>query len=186
MRVQSDGDVLDERGGNVLSDKRMASSKLDRIGRMAAKSSGPRTRCSIPLLLGLALLAAIPCCAMGQEARTESSLAGSWKGELGEGAGKLHLILTITKLAGAEYSGELVSVDQSASLPMENVTLKDDAVRFEVKAVGGVYEGKWNAARTEIVGTWTQNGVPAQPLKFQRSVEDSAAKEKTAQSMPEG
>ena len=175
-----------KKGENVLSDKRMASGKSDRIRRMAAKFSGPYTRVSIPLLLGLVLLAAIPCCAMGQAAKTESNLAGSWKGELGEGAGKLHLILTITKLAGGEFSGELVSVDQGASLPMENVTLKDDAVRFEVKAVGGVYEGKLNAARTEIAGTWTQSGVPAQPLKFQRSVEDSGAKEKTAQSMPEG
>jgi hypothetical protein len=103
MRGQSDRDVLDEKGRNVLREKLMASRKLYRVRRMAGKFSGLHTRGAIALFLGAALLAAIPCCAMGQAAKTESNLAGSWKGELGEGAGKLHLILTITKLAGGEF-----------------------------------------------------------------------------------
>jgi hypothetical protein len=79
-----------------------------------------------PALLGLALLAAIPCCAMGQAANRESNPLDRGRG-VGRRRRKVDLILTITKLAGGEYSGELVSVDQGASLPMENVTLKDDA-----------------------------------------------------------
>ncbi|HEY6384171.1 MAG TPA: M23 family metallopeptidase, partial [Candidatus Acidoferrum sp.] len=121
-----------------------------------------------------------------QDAESDGDLAGSWKGELGEGAEKLHIILTITKLAGGEFSGQLQSVDQGATIPMENVTLKGDAVRFEVKAIGGVYEGTLNAARTEFAGTWTQANVPAQPLKFARSTEDSAAKDSAAQKPVEG
>jgi len=111
--------------------------------------------------------------------------AGTWKGELGEGAAKLHLVITITKSPNGEFSGELNSVDQGATLPMDNITLKADLLRFEVKAVGGIYEGKLNSAKTEIAGTWTQSGAPAQRLNFAR-VTPNAAEEKPAASVPEG
>ncbi len=138
-------------------------------------------RRTIPaFLLGIIVLASVPCCAFGQD------LAGTWKGELGEGAGKLHIVLTIIKLTGGEFSGQLNSVDQGATLPMENVILKGDAVRFEVKAVGGLYEGKLNAARMEFAGTWTQTGVPAQTLTFARSSEGSATKDSAPPKAPEG
>lgn len=136
--------------------------------------------------LGVALLAALPFCVMAQSAKTDSDLAGTWKGELGQGAAKLHIVLTITKLASGEFKGTLVSVDQNATLPMENVTLKGDAMRFEVQAVGGLYEGTLNASRTEVAGTWTQTGVPAQPLTFARSTQDSAAKDGATEKTPEG
>jgi murein DD-endopeptidase len=138
------------------------------------------------LLLTLALLAALPFSARGQAGKTESDFSGTWKGELGGGSAKLHIVMTITKLASGAFGGQLVSVDQGTTLPMENITVKDDAVRFEVKTVGGVYEGNLNAARTEVVGTWIQSGVPAQPLTFTRNTEDAGAKDNAAQKTPEG
>ena len=45
-----------------------------------------------------------------------ADLGGTWKGELGEGSAKLHLVLTITKSRAGEFSGELNSVDQGATL----------------------------------------------------------------------
>jgi len=145
-----------------------------------------RTATFVALATALAILALMPSRAMSQDAKAGGDLAGSWKGELGEGAEKLHIILTITKLDGGVFSGQLQSVDQGATIPMENVTLKGNAVRFEVKAIGGVYEGTLNAARTEFAGTWTQANVAAQPLKFARSAEDSAAKDTAAQKPVEG
>jgi murein DD-endopeptidase len=136
--------------------------------------------------IAIAMSALAPVRAAGQAGKVEDTLAGTWKGELGEGDGKLHIVLTITKTASGEFSGQLQSVDQGATIPMENVTLKGDAVRFEVKAVGGVYEGTLNAARTEFAGSWTQGGVPAQPLKFTRDTGDSAAKDSAAQKPMEG
>jgi hypothetical protein len=134
---------------------------------------------AVALLLG----AMIPS---GASAQANADFAGTWKGELGEGAAKLHIVLTITKLSSGEFSGQLQSVDQGSTIPMDNLTLKGDAVRFEVKAVGGVYEGTLNAAHTEIAGNWTQSGTPAQPLKFTRNTEDSAAKDTAAQKPAEG
>ena len=113
--------------------------------------------------------------AVGQKGNAAADLAGTWKGELGTGAAKLHLVVTFTKAAGGEFAGQLESVDQGATLPMENITLKENAVRFEIKEVGGVYEGTLNAAGTEMKGTWTQSGVPAQPLTFMRSAETAEA-----------
>ena len=132
----------------------------------------------------VAWLVAVPSPAMAQAGAND--LSGTWKGELGEGAAKLHLVLTITKGSSGAFSGQLNSVDQGATLPLDVLTLKDDAVHFEIKAIGGAYEGKVNAAGTEIAGTWTQTGVPAQPLNFARSTEDSAAKDNSSQTVPEG
>lgn len=140
----------------------------------------------VALALAMVLSATAPPRAAGQAAKAGADLAGTWKGELGTGAAKLHIILTITKAADGAFSGQLNSVDQGAVIPMDNITLQGEAVRFEVKAVGGLYEGTLNAARTEFAGTWTQGGAPGQPLTFTRSVEDSAAKGNAAAKPVEG
>jgi murein DD-endopeptidase len=167
----------------------------DKIGRKVGKqdmakllkgTSIWRIATFVAFGIAIAMSALVPVRAAGQAGKVEDTLAGTWKGELGEGDGKLHIILTITKLAGGEFSGQLQSVDQGATIPMENVMLKGDAVRFEVKAIGGVYEGTLNAARTEFAGSWTQANVPAQPLKFTRDTGDSSAKDSAAAKTPEG
>ncbi len=135
----------------------------------------------VALSMAIALIGMFPARAAGQAAKADNDLAGTWKGELGAGAAKLHIVLTITKAADGAFSGQLNSVDQGAVIPMQNVTLKGDSIRFEVKDVGGVYEGTLNAARTEFTGTWTQSGAPAQPITFTRSADDSTAKDNSAQ-----
>lgn len=146
----------------------------------------PRTPFATTFRVVCILLCLMTVLAAGLIAQSPNvDLSGTWKGELGEGGAKLHLTLTITKSANGEFSGELNSVDQGSTLPMDNITLKTDLVRFEVKAVGGIYEGKLNSARTEIAGTWTQRGGPAQRLNFARATANSA-EEKPASSVPEG
>lgn len=130
-------------------------------------------------LLGVALAACLPRPAAAQE------ITGSWKGQLGDGPNALHIVLTFNKLSGGDFTGMLDSVDQGAKLPMSNITLKGNALRFEVKAVGGLYEATLNAAGTEMKGTWTQTNVAAQPLSFVRGASDAAA-DKAAVKTPEG
>jgi len=137
----------------------------------------------VATLVAIAVLAAA-FLAGGAHAQTD--LPGTWKGELGGEGAKLHIVLTITKNASGEFAGQLNSIDQGATIPMSAITLKDGAVHFEVAAVQGVYEGKMNAAGTEINGSWTQSGTPAQTLNFVRSNDGAAGQEKSAQSMPEG
>jgi murein DD-endopeptidase MepM/ murein hydrolase activator NlpD len=148
-----------------------------------SRSSALCTATFVAILVCFAFGAlAAPACAQAGGA----DLAGAWKGELGADAARLHIVLTFTKAADGSFSGQVNSVDQGATIPIENITLKDSALRFEVKAVGGVYEGKLNAAKTQIDGTWTQSGMPAQTLTLVRSTEDTAAKAQAAQNAPEG
>src|SRR5260370_615243 len=63
----------------------------------------------------------------------------------------------------------LYSADQGVSaLPAIKVSQKDAGFHFEIPVVSGVYDGRLNAAKTAINGSWKQNEVE-QKLNFQRS-----------------
>jgi hypothetical protein len=127
---------------------------------------------------GVAALLLIAIMAMGgvsfaaaqaaQNGGAEQEIAGTWAGILG---GQLHLVVTITQGGDGALGGTLNSVDQHAVLALSEVMVKGNAVRFVVPRVGGVYEGKLSKDGSNISGTWTQTGVPAQPLDFKRSAE---------------
>jgi murein DD-endopeptidase len=118
------------------------------------------------LLAVMAISSLLPARATAQNAPDAPGLEGAWEGTLG---GRLHLIVTISKTSSGDLAGQLNSVDQHATLPIEKASLEGGEVRFEVSRVGGVYEGKMNQGGTEISGTWVQTGVPEQPLSFKRS-----------------
>jgi murein DD-endopeptidase len=132
---------------------------------------------TILLCFSLALTVSTPA----QSSTSPADFDGTWTGVLGSGAQQLHLVLAITKSGDGKYSGQLNSVDQGATLPIDSVTLTGSQVRFEVKSVGGVYEGTFNEAHTEIKGTWTQASVAPQPLSFLR---DASKSQQTGSSNP--
>jgi len=99
---------------------------------------------------------------------------GKWEGQLGSGPNHLRIELQFTKLADGSMSGQLNSLDQGATLPMSAIRFENNKIHFEIAPVGGVYEGEMNAAGTDISGTWTQTGVPAQPLNFHRATAEPA------------
>ncbi len=121
------------------------------------------------LLILLVTVALLPVPIRGQSSLAATDISGSWAGTLGAGQNQLHLVLTLKKSDSGEYSGELNSVDQGAVLPIDSITVQDKKIRFEVKRVGGVYEGTIDKEGTEINGTWAQANVPAQPLSFHRT-----------------
>src|ERR1700751_816504 len=121
------------------------------------------------LIFGFALLKL-----RAQSGTPYQDAAGTREGTLGTGANKLRLVVTLTKSSGGIYSGSLDSLDQGATLVVENGTLNGDAIRFEVTRIGGVYEGVLNKERTQMAGTWTQRGVPPQPLTLKRSANSAA------------
>jgi murein DD-endopeptidase len=127
------------------------------------------------VLVAVAILATTAGAIGGQMAANGRDLAGSWEGTLGQGAVRLRIVLTIEKQSDGNYKGSLNSVDQRAVLPMNNIALKSDAVHFEISPVGGTYDGTLSTDGNEIAGTWTQTGVPPQPLKFTRAAPGAAA-----------
>jgi len=140
----------------------------------------------IPTRIVLLLIAALgffllSAGSMAQSADSANGIEGVWAGVLG---GQLHLVVTITKSSSGELGGTMNSVDQHAVLALSNVTLRGDALRFEVPRVGGVYEGKLRKNGRDISGSWTQTGEPAQALDFTRSAESAGAAAAPAQKAP--
>jgi murein DD-endopeptidase len=141
------------------------------------RASLSRTKWFATFLFLIAILAVIcPAHAFTQDKSADKNdddeIAGKWEGTLGAGAVKLHLIITLEKKSDGSYSGNLNSVDQNAILPIETAAVHGDAVHFEVRKVGGIYEGV-RTTKDAIQGTWTQTGVVPQPLALTRAGKSS-------------
>ncbi len=131
-------------------------------------SAGPR-RTFVMLLMVILVFAALPMISLAQTASAPKSLEGKWEGALGSGPGKLRVVVTISKTSTGDYSGLLNSVDQGAKLQMSNIALEGDKVHFELKTVGGIYQGTLSQDGQEIKGSWTQSAAPnPQPLNLTR------------------
>ena len=93
---------------------------------------------------------------------------GSWQGTLEAGGQKLRLVVTVTKSDAGVYAGKLESLDQGATIPIDTITVKGDAVRWEIKSPAIVFEGVLDKERTELTGKFTQ-GDQELPLTLKRS-----------------
>jgi murein DD-endopeptidase len=141
-------------------------------------------RVSIFLFLAIAIFTFSNGRAIAQEATAAAGLEGTWEGVLG---GRLHLVVTIHKTSNGELAGLMDSTDQHATLPIEKASQDGSQVRFEVSRVGGVYQGTMTSDGSEISGSWTQTGVPEQPLSFKRTAAAKTSQEsetKTSEHTP--
>jgi hypothetical protein len=128
------------------------------------------------------LTATVPALVESGLAQTAAGPYGEWHGTLG---GKLRLVVKISKSADGLILGSLQSVDQgNVLLPIDRIDVKDNTVRLELKAVGGTYEGVMSSDGTTMKGTWTQVGVPPQPLEFTRAAAAAPAATAPAAAAP--
>jgi hypothetical protein len=96
-------------------------------------------------------------------------VAGTWNGTLAVGAANLRLRLNISKTAAGAATGTMDSLDQGANnIPMSTITHKEGKVRFEVRGIGGVYEGTLAADGSTLSGQWHQGG-QTMPLDFKKA-----------------
>jgi dienelactone hydrolase len=123
-------------------------------------------------LLMLLFLLGLSCQVFGQTPAKD--FEGSWQGTLEAGGTKLRLALAVTKSDAGVYAGKLDSLDQGATIPVDTITVNNDAVRLEVKSLGIVFEGVLNKERTELTGTFTQGG-QSFPLTFKRGEQQQQA-----------
>jgi dienelactone hydrolase len=107
-------------------------------------------------------------------ARTQATdFEGSWRGQLDAGGQKLSLVVTVTKSDAGVYAGKLESVEQGATIPIDTITVKGDAVRWEIKSPAIVFEGVLNNERTELTGKFMQGGLEL-PLTLKRGEQAAA------------
>lgn len=98
----------------------------------------------------------------------EPDLEGTWQGRLSVGATSLRIVFNVTKADDGALSATLDSPDQGATgIPVAEVVVAGDTVRFEVTAIGGVYSGVANEDGSKIEGTWSQSG-QSLPLVLER------------------
>jgi pimeloyl-ACP methyl ester carboxylesterase len=87
-----------------------------------------------------------------------AGLDGDWDGALKTGAVTLRLALHI-KSGATGTVATLDSIDQGAmGVPLAGLAHDGSKVRFELKAVGGVFEGALAADGASVSGTWRQGG----------------------------
>jgi pimeloyl-ACP methyl ester carboxylesterase len=91
------------------------------------------------------------------EAAAPADLAGIWAGELNLGVAKLRLVVEFKKQDGGGYAGTMDSPDQNAfGMPIDEVLLDKESLKFTMKKIGGSYAGTVSADGKEIKGTWKQ------------------------------
>jgi len=95
---------------------------------------------------------------------------GLWQGAIETHGMRLRFQLHVFHDSDGKLIAALDSLDQGVSgLPANHVNLKDPIFHFEIPSVAGVYEGKLNAAKNEITGSWSQTSADNLPLNFKRS-----------------
>ena len=96
-----------------------------------------------------------------------SDIDGDWIGTLDTGMGKLRLALHITN-TDQGLTATMDSLDQGANgIPVTSITRNGSSLKFDMKGIGGVYEGTIGADSSGFTGTWTQLG-KSWPLEFKR------------------
>ncbi len=104
-----------------------------------------------------------------------SVVAGDWEGVLDTGAVKLRTVLHVTVNADGSLTATMDSPDQGAAgLPVATTTFKDGVLVLDLPNLAAHYEGKLNAAGTEIEGQWAQRGAVLK-LTFARPAPKPAA-----------
>jgi RNA polymerase sigma factor (sigma-70 family) len=91
--------------------------------------------------------------------RSGSDLQGQWDGTLKVGNTGLRLTLKIAEPTPGTFQAQMDSLDQgAANLPVTSLTYHKPAVRFEMTAINGLFEGNLDDPGNQITGTWTQLG----------------------------
>ncbi|MCC6390507.1 MAG: alpha/beta fold hydrolase [Bryobacterales bacterium] len=98
-----------------------------------------------------------------------ADLSGMWLGTVTASGVELRLALHITKSDQGGFGGTMDSLDQNANgIPLANIKVEGDAVRFEVPLAGASFDGRLDAAEKEIAGTLHQ-GPANMALTFKRT-----------------
>jgi hypothetical protein len=94
-------------------------------------------------------------------------LEGTWTGMLVADGREMRLLLKMANHPDGTATGSLVSAE-GMEIPITRITFEGASLRLDVSRVGGSYEGKLNAAGSELNGTWSQAQLVF-PLAFERS-----------------
>ncbi len=96
-------------------------------------------------------------------------LEGSWQGVLRISAVELRIIFNVAKDTMGNRNATLDSPDQGAfDIPVDEVIIDKDSVKFNVKSIAGFYEGIIIEDSVMIDGNWNQGGM-VMPLVLRKA-----------------
>jgi hypothetical protein len=109
-------------------------------------------------------------------------IVGDWNGTLDVQGQKLRLVVHLKKNAEGKLTGTIDSLDQGANdIPLTAVEQAGNDVKLELTSIAAGYQGKLNAAASEITGEWKQGG-GSLPLVLKRV--DDKADQKAPKGLP--
>jgi hypothetical protein len=107
-----------------------------------------------------------------------------WEGKLKVGGAELRLVFHLFKQKDGTYLGTMDSPDQGAKgIALDEASVKDDAVRLELKSAGIVYEGKRDKAGLQITGDFKQAGQTF-PLTLSKAAKTKESRQPKASKTP--
>src|ERR1700675_1537982 len=111
----------------------------------------------------LLLLLALCSVSFGQ------SLEGFWAGTLEIEGKTMRAWVEFRKAADGTLIGVAESPDETnEKIPVTTIRQDGSDVMIVIGSLNGVWEGKFTESGSELLGKWTQNGVPY-PLNFKKS-----------------
>jgi uncharacterized protein (TIGR03435 family) len=98
-------------------------------------------------------------------------IAGTWQGTLHAGK-DLRTVFKISKTDDGGYKSVFYTIDQSGNpIPVAKTTVDGTAIKMDIPALGGTYEGKLSSDGNTIGGTWTQGR--SLPLDLTRATSET-------------
>jgi pimeloyl-ACP methyl ester carboxylesterase len=96
-----------------------------------------------------------------------SDIDGDWLGAIDTGMGELRLLLHISNTDQGLAATVDIPDQKAKGLPVTSIKRSGKSLQFEMKEIGGAYEGNINSNLDTLTGAWTQLG-KSLPLTFKR------------------
>lgn len=98
-----------------------------------------------------------------------SGVLGNWQGMITIPAGSFRVAVHIWPDSNGKLIGTIDSLDEGTNgMTMDPISFTKPDLHFQVRMVGGSFEGKINADQSAIAGSWNQGGKSV-PLKLERA-----------------
>lgn len=97
--------------------------------------------------------------ALGTAAAPAPAIVGDWSGAISAGGGSLRVVIHVTQDKDGKLAGTMDSPDQNVTgIELSIISFSQPNVHFEVRRIGGSYDGKMSKDNSEITGEWKQGG----------------------------
>lgn len=134
------------------------------------------------LAIGLSFAYSLPAIA---DAESDTSVIGSWVGEIEMGEDVNRLVFNISTGDNGTLTGTVDSPDKGIKgIPLSNVKVGKDSVLFEISAAQARFNGRFSKGKDSIEGTWNEGGTSFPTVLVRTNELDESTKSPGAHNIP--